>query len=89
MKATGFVRRVDDLGRIVIPKELRRAFEIEIGDAIEVYTEGERIVLKKYARGCTICGNAEDRELIHLDPDKLICNNCITTVAKLQKRLSL
>lgn len=88
MKATGIVRRVDELGRIVIPKELRGTLGINNGDPIEIYTDGERIMLKKYFRGCTICGNAEDSKLTYLDPDKLICNNCIATVSKLQKLIS-
>ena len=50
MKATGIVRRIDDLGRIVIPKELRRVLRIREGDPIEIFTDGEGIVLKKYAR---------------------------------------
>lgn len=49
MKATGIVRRIDDLGRIVIPKELRRVMRIDAGDAMEIYTENERIILTKYS----------------------------------------
>ncbi len=50
MKATGIVRRIDELGRIVIPKEIRRVFRIREGDPIEIYTDEDGIVLKKYAR---------------------------------------
>ena len=50
MKATGMVRRIDELGRIVIPKEIRRVLRIREGDPIEIFTEEDAIVLKKYAR---------------------------------------
>lgn len=60
MKSTGIVRKVDELGRIVIPIELRRTFGIEIKDALEIYVDGERIILKKYEPDCIFCGNAED-----------------------------
>lgn len=50
MKATGIVRRIDELGRIVIPKEIRRILHIREGDPIEIYTDDDRVVLKKYAR---------------------------------------
>ncbi len=60
MKSTGIVRRVDELGRVVIPIELRRAFDIGEKDGIEIYTEGDHIILKKYIRGCTFCGGTKD-----------------------------
>lgn len=60
MKATGIVRRVDELGRVVLPKELRRTFEIEEGDGLEIYVDGQTIVLKKYERECVFCGEAKD-----------------------------
>lgn len=62
MKATGIVRRIDDLGRIVLPKELRRVYGVEPGDAMEIFTSGEEIVLRKYvpSTGCTFCGTVAD-----------------------------
>ena len=48
MKATGIVRRIDDLGRVVIPKELRRTLHIKEGDPLELFTEGEYVCFKKY-----------------------------------------
>jgi|HigsolmetaAR202D_1030399.scaffolds.fasta_scaffold12089_2 looped-hinge helix DNA binding domain, AbrB family len=62
-KATGIVRRIDDLGRIVIPKELRRTYGIAEGDPVEIYTSDEEIVLRKYkpAGGCSLCGTVADR----------------------------
>lgn len=77
MKATGIVRRIDDLGRVVIPKELRRTMKLEDGDPLEIYVTGEEIVLKKYqpAGGCSLCGGLADRYL-ELSQDKRICAEC-------------
>lgn len=74
MKATGIVRKVDELGRIVLPKELRTTFEIKEKDALEIYVEGDSIILKKYNPSCIFCGNKED---IYLYSDKNICKKCI------------
>ena len=63
MKSTGIVRRIDDLGRIVIPKELRRTFNIADGDPMEIFVDGNRIVLRKYHPdgSCSLCGEFADR----------------------------
>ena len=63
MKSTGIVRKVDELGRIVLPIELRRTMGIEVKDALEIYVDGDHIVLKKYEPSCVFCGNAKD--IIH------------------------
>ena len=60
MKSTGITRAVDDLGRIVIPKELRRNLGISEGTPMEIYTDADRIVLKRYIPGCLLCGKTED-----------------------------
>ncbi|WP_020621058.1 AbrB/MazE/SpoVT family DNA-binding domain-containing protein [Paenibacillus daejeonensis] len=61
MKATGIVRKIDELGRVVIPKEIRRSFNIAEGDPIEFFVDGDqRIILKKYQPGCVITGSLED-----------------------------
>ena len=60
MKNTGIVRRIDDLGRVVVPRELRRSLQIENGDEIEIFTEEDRIILKKYKPGCVICGSMDN-----------------------------
>ncbi|HEX2938649.1 MAG TPA: AbrB/MazE/SpoVT family DNA-binding domain-containing protein, partial [Ruminiclostridium sp.] len=60
MKSTGIVRRVDELGRIVLPIELRRTLEISEKDALEIYVDGDSVVLKKYEPSCVFCGNAKD-----------------------------
>ncbi|MCL4517299.1 MAG: AbrB/MazE/SpoVT family DNA-binding domain-containing protein [Firmicutes bacterium] len=74
MKSTGIVRKVDDLGRIVIPIELRRNLGIDKKDALEIYVDSERIVLKKYEPACVFCGNAED---IRSFKEKNICRACL------------
>ena len=60
MKSTGIVRKVDELGRIVLPIELRRTMGIDVKDALEIYVEGDTIMLRKYEPSCVFCGNAKD-----------------------------
>ena len=60
MKATGMVRNLDQLGRLVIPKETRRVFNLNGGDPVEIFTDGDTIILKKYVRGCQCCGDMKD-----------------------------
>lgn len=74
MKSTGVVRRVDELGRIVIPIELRRTLDIAEKDALEIYVDGEQIILKKYEPACIFCSNA--RDVINYK-GKNICNSCL------------
>ena len=74
MKATGIVRKVDELGRIVLPIELRRTLDIEIKDPIEICVDGDYILLKKYEPACVFCGNAKDVRRVH---DKNVCSVCI------------
>ncbi|MDH6430252.1 MULTISPECIES: AbrB/MazE/SpoVT family DNA-binding domain-containing protein [Paenibacillus] len=81
MKATGIVRQLDGLGRIVIPMELRRTMNIKDGDGLEIFVEGEKIVLRKYAPGCTLCGSLEGIEYFSGKP---ICHTCISKITKLQ-----
>lgn len=62
MKATGIVRRIDDLGRVVIPKEIRRTLGIDEGDPLEIFVNGEQVILKKYKpnMACTVTGVVSD-----------------------------
>lgn len=78
MKATGIVRQVDDLGRFVIPKEIRKTLNVNCGDPLEIFTEGDRIILKKYAPACIFCGEFEG---ITTFKGKLICPQCIASLA--------
>ena len=60
MKATGIVRRIDDLGRVVIPKEIRRTLRLREGTPLEIFTDREgEIILKKYQPACIFCGEAK------------------------------
>ena len=75
MKSTGMIRRVDELGRVVIPKEIRKKLIIEEKDPMEIYVEGHSIVLKKVEENCIFCGKSKD--LINYK-DKLICKKCLS-----------
>ncbi len=79
MKSTGVVRKVDELGRIVIPIELRRTMGIEEKDALEIYVDSDKIILKKYEPACIFCGNAE--EVVNYK-GKNLCKSCLTELGK-------
>lgn len=83
MKATGIIRRVDELGRVVIPIEIRNQFNIVEKDPIEIYVDDSTIVLKKYEPNCIFCGNTEN--LIEYK-DKLVCDNCSKHLNNLQEK---
>ncbi|MHB1418713.1 MAG: AbrB/MazE/SpoVT family DNA-binding domain-containing protein [Bacillota bacterium] len=74
IKATGIVRRVDDLGRVVIPKEIRKTHRIGENDALEIFVNGDNIILRKYEPACVFCGNAD--KVINFK-GKNVCPNCI------------
>ncbi|WP_346871233.1 AbrB/MazE/SpoVT family DNA-binding domain-containing protein [Clostridium sp. UBA5119] len=74
MKSTGVVRKVDELGRIVIPVELRRTLDIDVKDALEIYVDGEQVILKKYEPACIFCGDA--RDVVNYK-SKNICEKCL------------
>lgn len=77
MKSTGIVRKVDELGRIVIPIELRKTLGIETKDALEIFTADNTIILRKYSPLCYLCGNSED--LVYFK-EKRICSQCVTEI---------
>lgn len=77
MKATGMTRPVDALGRIVIPKELRRTIGVEIGDRMEIFLDGDTVILRKYKPCCIFCG--EEKDVIVYDGKK-ICRDCATAI---------
>jgi len=79
MKATGIVRKVDELGRIVLPIELRRTLDIEERDALEIYLDGDKIVLQKYEPACLFCGS--DQGLMNYR-GKNICCACIREITR-------
>lgn len=74
LKSTGIVRQVDELGRITLPIELRRTLEINEKDSLEIFVEGNTIVLKKYEPSCMFCGNA--RSIVSYK-DRNICTDCL------------
>ena len=74
MKSTGIVRKVDELGRIVLPIELRRTLDIAEKDSMQIYIEGDTIILKKYQPACIFCDNARD---IITYRGKNVCFDCI------------
>ena len=80
MKSTGIVRKVDELGRIVIPIEIRRTFDIEERDSLEIYTDESGIILRKYEPACIFCGNSKN--VINYK-GKNICPECIASLREL------
>ncbi len=74
MKSTGIVRKVDELGRVVLPIELRRTLDIAEKDALEIYVDGATIILRKYEPACIFCDNAKD---IKVYKGKNICPSCL------------
>ena len=79
MKSTGIVRRVDELGRVVIPIELRNKFGITEKDPMEIYVDGSPIILKKYEPNCIFCGSS--KKLIDYQ-GRLICEKCAEKIGK-------
>ena len=80
MHDTGIVRRVDDLGRIVIPMELRRTLGIKVKDPMAIYVEGERIILTKHKDACAVCGDSE--ATVTQIKGRPICSDCVETIKK-------
>ena len=80
MKSTGIVRNIDELGRIVVPKEIRQRFGIEKNDPVEIYVENECIILRKYTPVCHFCGSTEN---ISDYKNKCICASCVEEISKL------
>ena len=77
MKSTGVVRKVDELGRIVLPIELRKLMDINVKDAVEIFTDGDSIILKKYMPACIFCGDASD--VVYLG-EKRVRRRCIEKI---------
>ena len=80
MKSTGIVRKVDDLGRIVLPIEMRRTLDIGEKDALEIYVEGSSVILKKYKPSCVFCDATKD---ITVFKGKNICPKCLKELKEL------
>lgn len=78
MKSTGMIRKIDELGRIVVPKEIRKTLDIDNGDPLEIFVEGDHIILKKHNPACLFCGKAED---VIFFRGKLCCRDCLEELA--------
>lgn len=77
MKSTGIVRKIDELGRIVLPIEIRNTMDIKNRDSIEIFVSDDKIILKKYEPACIFCGNADN---VTFFKGKLICKECIESM---------
>lgn len=80
MKSTGIVRKVDELGRIVLPIEMRRTLDIAEKDALEIYVEGSSVILKKHKPSCIFCDTTKD---IVVFKGKNICPKCLKELKEL------
>jgi len=81
MKSTGIVRKVDELGRVVIPIELRRTLSIAEKDPLEIYVDSDRIILRKYepSCACVFCGNADE---VTVFKNKNVCQECLASMTE-------
>ena len=79
LKSTGMVRKIDELGRVVLPIEIRNTLGIESRDSLEIFVEGDKIVLGKYQPACLFCGYAQNVIYFH---GKLICHDCLDQLKK-------
>lgn len=77
MKSTGIVRKVDELGRIVLPIEMRRTLDIAEKDALEIYVDGDNIILRKYQPACIFCDNMKN---VVSFQGKNICPDCLEKI---------
>lgn len=80
MKSTGIVRKLDELGRVVLPVELRRKLGIDVKDALELKVDGGYVILQKYKPKCLFCKSTEN---LADKKGKRICQNCLDSLKKL------
>lgn len=78
-RSTGIIRKIDELGRIVVPMSIRQTLDLNERDPVEVFVEGERIILQKQQCTCVFCGGAEDLTLF---AGKNICASCLNELKK-------
>ena len=79
MKCIGIVRKIDELGRIVLPIELRNKMDINTKDSVEIFVDNDKIILKKYQPCCVFCGNADN---VTMFKGKLVCRDCIEEMTR-------
>ena len=80
MKSTGIIRRIDELGRLVIPKEIRRVYGLDTGVGVDIYTDGDMVVLEKHKETCAFCN--EHKEELHDFKGVKMCNECYNELKK-------
>lgn len=80
MKSTGILRSIDELGRIVLPKSMRQNLEIAERDQLEIYTEGDSIILRKYQPACVFCDSVEDVVIFN---GKRVCSACLNELKRM------
>ena len=80
MKSTGIVRKVDELGRIVLPIEMRRTLNIEEKDSLEIYVEDDNVILRKYQATCIFCESTKN--LINFN-NKNLCPECLKKIKEI------
>ena len=81
MKGTGIVRKVDELGRIVLPKSMCNALQIQTDDELDVTMEGERIIVQKCRNGCVFCGGAEKLTTFS---GRKVCASCVESLSAMK-----
>ena len=86
MKSTGITRRIDSLGRFVLPVEIRRLLELDADSSIEIFTEGNSVILKKYQPSCIFCGEAKD---VVSYRGRNVCTRCIRRLSLLGENAGL
>lgn len=79
MKSTGIVRKIDEVGRIVLPIEIRKTLNMDTRDAVEIFVDSDQIVLRKYEPSCIFCGNADN---VKMFKGKLVCASCAKQLSK-------
>lgn len=77
MRSTGIFRRIDSLGRFVLPKELRKTLGIGQDDYLQIFLDGDSIILRKSQLSCVLCGSTEELTDFH---DKKICRRCLEEI---------
>lgn len=80
MKPAGFILKIDQLGRIVIPKPIRKKYDLELGDSLELFNDNDGILMKKYCMTCAFCG---DDENLTKFKDKTICEKCLKEIKEI------
>ena len=81
MRSTGIFRRIDSLGRFVLPKELRKSLDIQQNDYLQIFLDGDAIILKKSQLSCSLCGATDNLKDFR---DKKVCRECLAELAKIK-----